>query len=340
MRTDLPGSALPAGGVQDVTLVGTSAAGAWKTRGVYSSTKPKPHSPAASSQHKLSPRQPGGTSRATPLHPPRNRPQPGAPAGPVPPCPGEAARGWVGDAAVRGAGPGSPRRSRLDWFPGRRPSPPGFTAFIAPSRQAGPRGCGGRAHLGPPLAAPRLWGSSLRLNPESRRGRGAPCAAVPSPAHPWGAPGAAPHNLRLQQGVPKRPEPPRCCWSRAKIPLVRHCGTLGRVLSPPEVPSGGEIPRLGDTEGEFCAGKGKCRSRGRPSRAADSPGHPSPAEGQRWPCWGCGHVLADPPSETSPRAGGVPAPRLVPAPRRGGAAASPSRIHGDRDRDGDRDGTL
>lgn len=113
------------------------------------------------------------------------------------PRPGGGSSG-VGDAAVRGAGLGSPRRSRLDWFrrvgAGLRPSPPGFTAFIAPSRQQGPGGCGGRVHLGPLLVPP----------PGSEPGGGQLCGAEPrDPASQ--ITGDPPCSVRLSPGITGEP---------------------------------------------------------------------------------------------------------------------------------------
>ncbi|XP_053855866.1 basic proline-rich protein-like [Vidua macroura] len=93
-------------------------------------------------------------------------------------------------------------------------------------------GWGGPLSPSPPGSEPG-GDSSLRLNPESRRGRGT------SPAHPWGAPGAAPHSLRL----PKRPEPPQMLLepgSAAEVPLIPNWFELvlagGQRRGDPRVP--------------------------------------------------------------------------------------------------------
>lgn len=247
---------------------GSRKAGAWKTRGVYSSTKPKPtalqplHSTNTSlaglgwgggtshpwPQHPSghpAPEVPHSPSPTLPkLHPPRP-PRPGLGlGGGTPGAPGLAGsslpRGGgsgVGDAAVRGAGPGSPRRSRLDWFrrvgAGLHPSPPGFTAFIAPSRQAEPWGGG--------AGAEHTWGPSSQPPPPppalswvgGQQGEAEPQAPTapwdPLPSPPLGCP------------QPNMPEPLAAAGARLGYQNFFWGGATGMMLWHPG--EGPESPR-------------------------------------------------------------------------------------------------
>lgn len=233
-----------------------------------------------------------------------------------------AAPGWAGSSEPRGGGAGggsrggpgrgagtpTPQQAGLVSAGGSlRPSPPGFTACVAPSRQAGAPGRegerGGSTRLGfllaaPPEAEPRA--------PASQRDPLPPGSAVPSPAHPWGVPGAA----RLKPaptGVPDvaKPPPPRpgCCWTP-----VRY----GRgVPSPSGVPSGGDIP-IGGTGG--C--RILCWKRQMPESGTSfvSCGQPSPTLGTLVAAPGLGTRPRGRPQRDFTSCWGSPAPRLVPGP--------------------------
>lgn len=170
---------------------GSRKAGAWKTRGVYSSTKPKPTAlqPLHSTNTPLAGLGWGGGHlsplASAPLRPPCSRgspfpfTHPPQASPPTPPPPGAGARWgdargprlgrflpapgrWLGGGRRGGsgcrAGIPTPQQAGLVSAGGSRP--PSFpTRFyslhcpIAAGRALG-GGCGGRAHLGPLLAAP------------------------------------------------------------------------------------------------------------------------------------------------------------------------------------------
>lgn len=212
---------------------GSRRAGGWKTRGVYSSTKPKPTAlqPLHSTNTPFTgwggtPLTPGlSTPQATllpgfpiPFHPPQASsppPLPGAGArwgdargprlGRFLPAPGR----WLGGGRRGGSGcrAGIPTLQQAGLVSAGGSQPPSFpTRFyslhcpIAAGRAPG-GGCGGRAHLGPLLAAP----------PGSELGGGQQGEAEPrAPASPWDPLPSAP----LGSPQPNTPEPPTAAGAR------------------------------------------------------------------------------------------------------------------------------